>query len=115
MPDSEVIVDEVTVVSDTDGDLVLGNTRDVTPNPFEETSVTDLELPERTVMEGANVIDYDVEYDIYPIEPEQLAPSTHNVAVPAEGTLGAYGTDGVTPVYPSDEEESGGDEESGVL
>ena len=102
MPDN-VIVDDVTVVSDTDGDLVLnmGNSRDMEPNPFEETDVTDVFIPERTVMEGANDITYEVEYDIYPIDDDQLKPSTHNVGVPAEGTLGAYATDGVTPVYPN--------------
>lgn len=82
---------------------------------FEPTDVKDLTMPERSVIEGANVIDYDVEYGILPVNPEQLAAPTHNVAVPAEGTLDDYATDGVTPVYPSDDEESGGDEESGAL
>ena len=70
---------------------------------FEPTNVQDLELPERSVIEGANVIDYDVEYGVLPVNAEQLAAPTHNVAVPAEGTLGIYATDGAA----SSEEESG--------
>lgn len=61
---------------------------------FEPTDVKDLELPKRSVVEGANVIDYDVEYGVLPVDPEQLAAPTHNVAVPAEGTLDDYATDG---------------------
>lgn len=61
---------------------------------FEPTDVKDLTMPERTVIEGANVIDYDVEYGVLPVDPDQLAAPTHNVAVPAEGTLGPYQTDG---------------------
>ena len=61
---------------------------------FEPTDVKDLTMPERTVIEGANVIDYDVEYGTLPVNPEQLAAPTYNVGVPAEGTLGFYETDG---------------------
>lgn len=64
---------------------------------FEPIDVTqDLDLSEvvRTNIEGTSVVDYDVEYGVLPVNPEQLVAPTHNVGVPAEGTLGPYQTDG---------------------
>lgn len=73
---------------------------------FEPVEVTqDLDLSEvvRTNIEGTSAVDYDVEYGVLPVNPEQLVAPTHNVGVPAEGTLGSYETDGG----------AGSDEESG--
>lgn len=56
----------------------------------------DLDLSDvvRTNIEGTSVVDYDVEYGVLPVNPEQLVAPTYNVGVPAEGTLGPYQTDG---------------------
>ena len=64
---------------------------------FEPVDVTqDLDLSDvvRTNIEGTSAVDYDVEYGVLPVNAEQLAAPTHNVGVPAEGTLGYYETDG---------------------
>lgn len=61
---------------------------------FEPVDVKDLALPEREIIEGAGSVEYDVEYGVLPVNHEQLVAPTHNVAVPAEGTLDDYATDG---------------------
>ncbi len=56
----------------------------------------DLDLSDvvRTNIEGTSAADYDVEYGVLPINEGQLAAPTHNVGVPADGTLGYYETNG---------------------
>lgn len=64
---------------------------------FEPINVTqDLDLSDvvRTNIEGTSVVDYNVEYGVLPVNPEQLVAPTHNVGIPAGGTLGPYQTDG---------------------